>query len=151
MRQSRARSHHAHKHGVNTRKLYGTKNRTEGGDYDQVYETVHDTAALSKAEHQEVDPDLPGGAQFYCAHCARYFIDENTLKVHIKSTPHKQMVKRLKKDLPWTTDDARGMGVDNGKPLGRSPKQQQQQQPSSTIPTTTTAAAASTQENAIVV
>lgn len=31
-------------------------------------------------------------------------------------------LKRIQKEKPWTTEDARAMGVDNGKPLGRAPK-----------------------------
>ena len=31
-------------------------------------------------------------------------------------------LKKIQKEKPWTLEDARGMGVDNGKPLGRAPK-----------------------------
>jgi len=43
------------------------------------------------------------------------------LDQHKLSKSHKQRVKRLLKDKPWTTEDARVIGVDNGKPLGRAP------------------------------
>ena len=31
-------------------------------------------------------------------------------------------VRKIKREKPWTAEDGRGMGVDNGKPLGRAPK-----------------------------
>jgi bud site selection protein 20 len=117
-RYARSRSHHAHKHGAETRKPYATKNH--GRDYDQIVEDVADPAR--QAQLQLADDGLPGAGQHYCVQCARHFIAADVLERHKKSGPHKKMLRRLAKELPWTTEDARAMGVDNGKPLGRAPK-----------------------------
>ena len=63
-----------------------------------------------------------GAGQYYCVECSKYFMNQDVLDQHKLSKSHKQRVKRLLKDKPWTTEDARVIGVDNGKPLGRAPK-----------------------------
>lgn len=63
-----------------------------------------------------------GGGQFYCVECSKYFLTQEVLDRHKLSKAHKQRVKRVAKDQPWTTEDARVIAVDNGKPLGRAPK-----------------------------
>ena len=63
-----------------------------------------------------------GAGQYYCVECSKYFMNQDVLDKHKLSKSHKQRCKRLLKDKPWTTEDARVIGVDNGKPLGRAPK-----------------------------
>lgn len=53
--------------------------------------------------------------------CSKYFLTQEVLDRHKLSKAHKQRAKRVAKDQPWTTEDARVIGVDNGKPLGRAP------------------------------
>eukprot|EP00727_Mastigamoeba_balamuthi_P010356 m51a1_g5943 putative zinc finger (143) ;mRNA; f:121291-121820 len=117
--QRRKKTHHAHKGNVGTRKEFATKHRTR--DFDQVHEDFNTESKREALENQPVDPDLPGSAQFYCVPCARYFINAETLKKHTLSGPHKAMMRRLQKDRPWTTEDAKIIKTDNGKPLGRKP------------------------------
>lgn len=87
-RQAKARKHRAHKYGKNTRKPYGTKNRTR--DYDQVCEDMKSSEEALKAFTQG-DEDEVGGGKWYCVPCARYFIDETVLMRHYKTAPHKKM------------------------------------------------------------
>lgn len=35
--------------------------------------------------NQEVDLDKPGFAQFYCIHCAKYFIDDTAMQAHFRT------------------------------------------------------------------
>jgi len=66
----------------------------------------------AKLKSQECDMDLPGSGQYYCIHCARYFVDETSLKDHIKSRVHRKKVKMLK-EVPYTPEEAEraaGMG-----------------------------------------
>ncbi|XP_009469194.1 PREDICTED: zinc finger protein 593 [Nipponia nippon] len=61
---------------------------------------------------QEPDPDLPGCAQFYCLHCARYFVDLTSMKEHFRSKVHKKRLKQLR-EAPYTQEEAEraaGMG-----------------------------------------
>jgi len=44
----------------------------------------------SKIENQPIDFDLPGAGQHYCIECAKYFIDELSLKEHKKGKVHKR-------------------------------------------------------------
>lgn len=34
---------------------------------------------------QKVDLDKPGFAQFYCIHCAKYYIDDQAIQAHYKT------------------------------------------------------------------
>lgn len=38
-----------------------------------------------KLLNQEVDLDKPGAAQFYCVHCAKYFINNRALEDHFRT------------------------------------------------------------------
>lgn len=63
---------------------------------------------LEKAEkllNQDVDLDLPGAAQHYCLHCARYFIDEKSLNDHFKTKVHKRRLKALELE-PYTVEES---------------------------------------------
>lgn len=57
--------------------------------------------------------------------CSKYFISQEVLDKHKTSKAHKLRVKRVRKDIPWTTEDARLIEVDNGAPLGRAPHPRQ--------------------------
>ena len=64
------------------------------------------------------DEDLPGGGQFYCVPCSRYFVDAGALAGHERTKPHKRRVKELHGARPHSqrdADAAAGMGrPDNG-------------------------------------
>ena len=120
-RERHGKAHKAHRGNVGTRKQYATKHRTR--DFDQV---VEDAADEKRVKDLTVfDEDLPGGAQYYCVECCKYFIRQDVLDRHKESHSHKQRVMRLRKDKPWTVEDARVIKTDNGAPLGRAPRPQQ--------------------------
>lgn len=58
-----------------------------------------------KLLNQQVDLDLPGAAQHYCLHCARYFIDDHSLQDHFKTKVHKRRLKALELE-PYTVEEA---------------------------------------------
>lgn len=55
--------------------------------------------------NQEVDFDKPGNAQFYCLHCARYFINSGALQEHFKTKVHKRRLKALENE-PYTIEES---------------------------------------------
>lgn len=55
--------------------------------------------------NQEVDLDKPGNAQFYCVHCARYFINDQAIQEHFRTKVHKRRLKALELD-PYTIEDS---------------------------------------------
>lgn len=79
-----------------------TKNRKK--DLDEIDEDLKVENA-DKLLNQEVDVDKPGEAQFYCLHCARYFIDENARNAHFKTKVHKRRLKALEIE-PYTIEDS---------------------------------------------
>jgi len=88
---------------------YRTKRKTK--DLDQIHEDMK-PAKVKKLLKQDVDYDLPGAAQFYCIHCAKYFINESAMKEHNRGKPHKRRVKSLQVE-PYTQAEAEraaGMG-----------------------------------------
>lgn len=98
-----------HKGDKPLKEKYRTKRKTK--DWDQIHEDMLPKNA-KKLLDQEVDLDKPGAAQFYCLHCAKYFINNHSLKEHFRSKPHKRRIKALQKE-PYTqeeADRAAGMG-----------------------------------------
>lgn len=55
--------------------------------------------------NQEVDFDKPGNAQFYCVHCARYFINDQAIQEHFRTKVHKRRLKALEVE-PYTIEDS---------------------------------------------
>uniref|UniRef100_U5EIH7 Zinc finger protein 593 homolog n=1 Tax=Corethrella appendiculata TaxID=1370023 RepID=U5EIH7_9DIPT len=55
--------------------------------------------------NQDVDLDKPGFAQFYCIHCATYYINERAMQDHFKTKVHKRRLKALE-DEPYTEKEA---------------------------------------------
>lgn len=45
--------------------------------------------------NQQVDLEKPGFAQFYCLHCAKYFIDDHSMQAHFRTKVHKRRLKAL--------------------------------------------------------
>lgn len=52
-----------------------------------------------------MDLDKPGNAQFYCVHCARYFINDQALQEHFRTKVHKRRLKALELE-PYTIEDS---------------------------------------------
>ncbi|RZF40614.1 hypothetical protein LSTR_LSTR007497 [Laodelphax striatellus] len=90
------------------KKRWRTKRRTK--DLDEIDHDIN-----HKAEpllNQEIDVDRPGNAQFYCLHCARYFISEEAMKDHFRTKVHKRRLKALELE-PYSIEEserAAGMG-----------------------------------------
>ncbi|XP_052810493.1 zinc finger protein 593-like [Mya arenaria] len=98
-----------HKGDKPLKEKYRTKRKTK--DIDEIHEDMI-PAKSQKLLNQEVDYDKPGAAQFYCVHCAKYFINEPALKEHFRGKPHKRRIKALQVE-PYTqaeADRAAGMG-----------------------------------------
>lgn len=70
---------------------------------------------VDKLLNQEVDLDLPGAAQHYCLHCARYFIDDKALKEHFKTKVHKRRLKALELEPYSIEESERAAGHGNFK------------------------------------
>ncbi|KAK3921731.1 Zinc finger protein 593-like protein [Frankliniella fusca] len=91
------------------RKKWRTKRRTK--DLDQIDEDLKEKN-VEKLLNQEVDADKPGKAQFYCLHCARYFISDQALNEHFRTKVHKRRMKALELE-PYTIEEsekAAGLG-----------------------------------------
>uniref|UniRef100_A0A2M4AV84 Zinc finger protein 593 homolog n=1 Tax=Anopheles triannulatus TaxID=58253 RepID=A0A2M4AV84_9DIPT len=54
---------------------------------------------------QEIDLDKPGFAQFYCIHCATYYINDQALQAHFRTKVHKRRLKALEVE-PYTVEDS---------------------------------------------
>lgn len=55
--------------------------------------------------NQVTDHDKPGAAQFYCVHCARYFIDNQALHEHFRTKVHKRRLKALEAE-PYSIEES---------------------------------------------
>ncbi|XP_023717196.1 zinc finger protein 593 homolog [Cryptotermes secundus] len=84
------------------RKRWRTKRRKK--DLDEIDEDLKEENA-EKLLNQEIDLDKPGNAQFYCLHCARYFISEQALKEHFRTKVHKRRLKALELE-PYTIEES---------------------------------------------
>ena len=63
--------------------------------HDQIYEDLQ-PENVGKFTQQARDESLPGLGQFYCVHCAKYFVNRESLFEHKKTKNHKRMLKTLK-------------------------------------------------------
>ncbi|KAM9321338.1 zinc finger protein 593 [Gastrophryne carolinensis] len=109
MTRSKQVGNHKNDKKKNIAKQWKTKRRVK--DLDQIHEDMLPENA-GRLLKQEIDYDLPGNAQHYCLHCARYFVDLKTLKEHFKTKVHKRRLKQLR-DEPYTQEEAEraaGMG-----------------------------------------
>ncbi|XP_053562939.1 zinc finger protein 593 [Bombina bombina] len=109
MTRSKQIGNHKNDKKKNIAKQWKTKRRFK--DLDQIHVDMLPGNA-QKLLNQEVDYTLPGNAQNYCLHCARYFVDLKTLKEHFKTKVHKRRLKHLR-DEPYTQEEAEraaGMG-----------------------------------------
>lgn len=55
--------------------------------------------------NQGVDLDKPGFAQFYCIHCAKYFIDDSAMQAHFRTKVHKRRLKALELE-PYSIEES---------------------------------------------
>jgi bud site selection protein 20 len=78
--------------------------------------------------NQEVDLDQAGFAQFYCIHCAKYYINQRALDDHFKTKVHKRRMKALE-DEPYTEKEAE-LAAGHGSFTYKPPKRKMETQPS---------------------
>ncbi|XP_014283499.1 zinc finger protein 593 homolog [Halyomorpha halys] len=95
----RKKTHYGDTH---LQRRWRTRNRKR--DLDQIDGDLKEENA-EKLLNQEVDVDKPGDAQFYCLHCARYFIDDNAMNAHFKTKVHKRRLKALELE-PYSIEDS---------------------------------------------
>ena len=91
-------------------KLRKTKHRTK--DIDEIVNDLKPENII-KIQNKKLDEDLPGLGQFYCVFCARYFINNDSLKSHYKSKEHKKQIKRTKEPT-YTINDSKKFGGQEG-------------------------------------
>eukprot|EP00954_Amorphochlora_amoebiformis_P024964 1369851-Amorphochlora_amoeboformis.AAC.1 len=93
------------------RKAVKVKRRKK--DLDQIQDEIK--IVVKKGLKLPFDPDLPGLGQFYCPHCARYFINLNTLRNHERTKDHKKQMKRVeeKQYTQKEAEEAAGLGTSN--------------------------------------
>ncbi|KAF7998334.1 hypothetical protein HCN44_009732 [Aphidius gifuensis] len=72
----------------------GCKSKRKTKDLDEI-DVDLEQKNVTKLINQPIDLDKPGAAQFYCLHCARYFINDRALTDHFRTKVHKRRLKAL--------------------------------------------------------
>ncbi|CAK1590146.1 unnamed protein product [Parnassius mnemosyne] len=101
-----------HQGDTHLKKRWRVRNRKK--DLDEIDNDLKEDNA-EKLLNQTVDLDLPGAAQHYCLHCARYFIDEKALTEHFKTKVHKRRLKALELEPYSIEESERAAGHGNFK------------------------------------
>ncbi|XP_066590896.1 zinc finger protein 593 homolog [Prorops nasuta] len=91
-----------HRGDTHLKKGWRTKRRVK--DLDEIDEDLKEEN-LNGLINQEVDLDKPGAAQYYCIHCARYFINETALDAHFTTKVHKRRLKALEIE-PYSIEES---------------------------------------------
>lgn len=77
--------------------------RNRRRDLDQIDDDMRTKSA--ELINQNVDLDKPGFAQFYCVHCAKYFIDDTAMQAHFRTKVHKRRLKALETE-PYSIEES---------------------------------------------
>lgn len=80
---------------------------------DQTFKHLTTQKLADKLKNQEIDYDVAGLAQNFCLACNRHFNTQQVMEEHVRSKKHKQQVKKMKKDKPFSHEEmyaASGMG-----------------------------------------
>ncbi|XP_039752195.1 zinc finger protein 593 homolog [Pararge aegeria] len=88
------------------KKRWRVRNRKK--DLDEIDVDLKEENA-EKLLNQDVNLDIPGAAQHYCLHCARYFIEERALSEHFKTKVHKRRLKALELE-PYSIEESERAG-----------------------------------------
>ncbi|KAJ3022166.1 UNVERIFIED_CONTAM: Bud site selection protein 20 [Siphonaria sp. JEL0065] len=97
-----------------------SRTRARTKDLDQIQEDIAKKGTGSTdAAAPELDPDLPGLGQFYCIHCAKYFVSQPAMDVHLASKPHKKRVKVLQEPAYTQRDAEAAVGLRTDNTRGR--------------------------------
>ena len=78
-------------------------------DMDQVVLEDMLPENTQKLENQDLDEEKPGLGQYYCVVCARYFISELAMKMHLKEKSHKKRMKSTQ-EIPYSHEEAERAG-----------------------------------------
>ena len=114
------RKSRTHKAKKAFKRKFRTCNREK--DIDQIHEEL-EKKSLGIVPHKRQNSednfsdaeDLPGGGNFSCEPCSKYFIDQKTLDIHLKTKNHKKRCKLLQ-EIPYThkeADAAGGIGTND--------------------------------------
>ncbi|EDV92078.1 zinc finger protein 593 homolog [Drosophila grimshawi] len=98
MVQKRKKMHYGDTH---LQRRWRVRNRRR--DLDQIDDDMRTQSA--ELINQNVDLDKPGFAQFYCVHCAKYFIDDTALQSHFHTKVHKRRLKALELE-PYSIEES---------------------------------------------
>ncbi|XP_049879607.1 zinc finger protein 593 homolog [Pectinophora gossypiella] len=101
-----------HNGDTHLKRRWRVRNRKK--DLDEIDEDLQEEKA-EKLLNQSVDLDLPGAAQHYCLHCARYFIDDRSLQEHFRTKVHKRRLKALELEPYSIEESERAAGHGNFK------------------------------------
>lgn len=99
-----------HRGDTHLKKSWRTKRRTK--DLDEINEDLNDKN-VEKLLNQKVDLDKPGAGQYYCIHCARYFINHVALNDHFTTKVHKRRLKALELEPYSIEESERAAGKGN--------------------------------------
>lgn len=77
--------------------------RSRKKDLDEINQDLQQNS--DQLLNQEVDLEKPGFAQFYCIHCATYYINKRALQDHFRTKVHKRRLKALEVE-PYTVEDS---------------------------------------------
>ncbi|XP_017116142.1 zinc finger protein 593 homolog [Drosophila elegans] len=77
--------------------------RNRRRDLDQIDDDLRTRSG--ELINQNVDLEKPGFAQFYCVHCAKYFIDDTAMQAHFRTKVHKRRLKALEVE-PYSIEEA---------------------------------------------
>ncbi|XP_075156469.1 zinc finger protein 593 homolog [Haematobia irritans] len=98
MVQKRKKMHYGDTH---LQRRWRVRNRTR--DLDQIDQDLQTQSA--QLINQAVDLEKPGFAQFYCVHCAKYFIDDAAMQSHFRTKVHKRRLKALEVE-PYSVEES---------------------------------------------
>lgn len=98
MVQKRKKMHYGDTH---LQRRWRVRNRRR--DLDQIDDDMRTRSG--ELINQSVDLDKPGFAQFYCVHCAKYFIDDRSMQAHFRTKVHKRRLKALETE-PYSIEES---------------------------------------------
>lgn len=98
MVQKRKKMHYGDTH---LQRRWRVRNRRR--DLDQIDDDLQTRSR--ELINQNVDLDKPGFAQFYCVHCAKYFIDDTAMQAHFRTKVHKRRLKALELE-PYSIEES---------------------------------------------
>merc|ERR1712026_159297 len=75
-------------------------------DDDQLFKNLTTQKLANELHNQPIQLEQVGLGQYYCIVTDRYFESEQALRNHMRGKSYKQKVKSLKKDKPYSHEEA---------------------------------------------